>query len=43
MELHIITVCVLLLALEPLEKTVRQIRNWSHRRAAHRAHLKRQL
>jgi hypothetical protein len=37
LELHIITACALLVAIEPGRKLLRELRNWTHRRKAHRA------
>lgn len=41
MELHIITVCAVLLAVEPARKAQRSLANWWHRHTVHREHLRR--
>lgn len=38
-EIHVITACVVLLALEPAGKILHAMRNWVERRAIHRRHL----
>jgi hypothetical protein len=40
MELHIITACAVLLAIEPVRKLAREIRNWLDRREAHKLYLR---
>lgn len=40
MELHIITLCAVLLAIEPASKLKRQFKNWWTRQKNHRAHLR---
>jgi hypothetical protein len=38
-ELHLVTLCLIVLAVEPAERLVRQARNWLDRRRIHEAHL----
>ena len=40
MELHLITLCAVLLAIEPASKLKRQITNWWTRQKIHKEHLK---
>lgn len=40
MELHIITVCLALLAIGPVRELRRGLANWIHRRRAHREHIR---
>jgi hypothetical protein len=39
MELHVITLCAIILAVEPATRLFTKIRNWYDRREAHRRML----
>ena len=39
-ELHIVTLCALLLAIEPARKLGRSVKNWLDRQRIHREHVK---
>lgn len=38
-EIHIVTACLVLLALDPAGKLLRSIHNWLERRAIHKKHM----
>lgn len=39
-DLGLITICAIVMAIEPASKLVTQVRNWVHRQQVHRRSLK---
>ncbi len=39
-DVQIITLCVILIAIEPSRQLITEVRNWLHRRKMHELHVK---